>query len=263
MKSLSLGSIAKKLVTQRKQLMPFLFNGQEKIHPEIRERLLQKINLSLIFPLKFFSDIKIKDVWIVGSAASYYYDDYSDIDVKVIISNDNSPYLSDTPVAIQKFGTAVNRAYNTEILIDDKYIDVKIGSYQVLCDGSIWGKYSLLYDKWLDKPDINHKIATTPKQLINLYFKRVNQMQSFLEGIETDDDCEYPKDKIEQMFRFYNKILEDENIGNIDNYLTQKLMSKTGYLKQFIQQINNNLQGSITSLKYKEKWEEYKKSLLK
>ena len=106
--------------------------------------------ISTTFTKKFENTV-IKDICLVGSQASYFYHDQSDIDLVINIQSEDNNYLQpDNFKSLHKY----IGAYENDFLPYDKVfhqysIDIKPFRFQYLYEQ----QYSLLQNKWINHFD--------------------------------------------------------------------------------------------------------------
>lgn len=95
--------IAKRLLTPKDCLDNFLFDKNDCMIPDIRQKLLNRAEFFIQETIGKIKGLQVKDIWLTGSATSYFYHKKSDIDVKVNVTNDGCPYLSKQPREVNEF----------------------------------------------------------------------------------------------------------------------------------------------------------------
>jgi hypothetical protein len=139
------------------RLNPRLWDGRERIKPEVREALLK---IAADFQ-EFLGvpDLQVKDITVSGSNASYTYTPHSDIDLHLIV---DIPELYD-PVFRELFN-AKKYQYNDLHNITVRDADVELYVQPADEDVVSQGEYSLKRNKWIQVPrrkraDINDAVV--------------------------------------------------------------------------------------------------------
>src|SRR5690606_14206297 len=94
----------------------------EKLKPKVRIHLL-KIAQNFINFLNIDDDVEIHDIIFTGSLSNYNFNDYSDIDLHVIL--DHKEVIEDPDLAKEYFDTK-------KVLWNDRF-DIKIYGFEVEC----------------------------------------------------------------------------------------------------------------------------------
>jgi hypothetical protein len=130
-----------------KELNPKLWDGQD-LEPKVQVALLRIAREFYEF-LDF--DAPLEDVQITGSQANYNYSPYSDIDLHLIVPFEG--VSCDQPV--EDMFDAKRKLWKSQhdISIHGIPVEVYVEDKATPVNGS---SYSLLKNKWLDKPDIPH-----------------------------------------------------------------------------------------------------------
>ena len=127
------------------QLNPRIWGADEKMHPEVREQLLQ---IADDFREFLGIDVEVKDITVSGSNAAYTYTPHSDIDLHLVVDLPRA----DASEVYRELFDAKKYAYN------DQH-DIKIGGYDVelyVQDANkphhSQGIYSLVNNDWVSVP---------------------------------------------------------------------------------------------------------------
>ncbi len=158
------------------ELNPKLFDENGRLFNDVRLKLLQFAYTWIEFSKVIPKDI-VKDVFMTGGNVNYNYTPYSDIDVHVEIDKSKTP----------------NKEMFDSLLDDKKQLwtlkhhDVKVKGYPLepyahdvnekLPNGQ--GAYSLLYDKWIQKPEhgnYDFKHDSKVEKKANFYERLINRM---------------------------------------------------------------------------------------
>ena len=155
-------------------LDPLLWDKAGNLKPEISNVLLK-------IAMDFYESIEIKpplhDVLLLGSAASYNYNDSSDIDVHLCI--DLKDFNMPEEDEAQKFVDALKTNWNDKhnIKIRGKKVEVYIQDVKHQTRAN--GIYSLMKSHWLKMPkkeDTSSLDRTKIKQIYNEYVQKIEQV---------------------------------------------------------------------------------------
>ena len=131
---------------QHDTLNPKLWLDNNTLKPEVRSKILEitkEFQNYLEIPINFI------DVHLLGSNASYNYNENSDLDVHVIVNFD---YLNAPDEWLQIFFNLQKKSFNDEYDIKIKGIDVELYVEDVNAGTISNGIYSVFKNKWIKKP---------------------------------------------------------------------------------------------------------------
>lgn len=136
------------------------FKPKDELNADIwiNDRISQKVRKHLLviardfIEFMDFDDMTVEDITFTGSLANYNWNkDFSDVDLHIIVDIDR---LKAPRKILDKFFDAMKKAWN------DRHGDISIYGYPVevyVQDSKAYhassGVYSLMYDKWLTKPN--------------------------------------------------------------------------------------------------------------
>ena len=138
-------------------------------------------------------DFKIEDILMTGSLANYNWDeDYSDIDLHILVDFDK---VGDDREISKKMFDAVRKEWNNihgDITIFGYPVEVYVQDTKEEHRSS--GVYSLLYGKWIRKPDVEYMNVNIDDELIDdiagNYENDIDTLHDLLVSAETDEDFE-------------------------------------------------------------------------
>lgn len=120
--------------------------------------------------------LNIVDVDIVGSNASYNYNDKSDIDLHIIVNNELS-YMDDT--ILQQLYDAKKTSFNRNYDISIHGIPVELYIESVNSSNATNGRYSILKNKWIQFPKpIKYTLPDISSELKDMLDKCNNMLNS-------------------------------------------------------------------------------------
>ncbi len=127
---------------------------------------------------------------------------------------------------------------NSDQCKDEGYIDINIGYYQESCDKEIWGGYSVIQNKWIDKPATNKFIDMEVDELISLYFQNIIECENFIYQFKPQNG-KYKIEDVEKMIQFYIDLIGTCASNDIKRFLAKKLMAASGYILYLRDKIRN------------------------
>ena len=163
-------SILQEALEVHDTLNPKLWNEDMTIKPEVSEALRGIAD-------QFLEDIEIPlnivDIEIVGSNASFNYNDKSDIDLHIIV---NSAVNYVEPEILQQLYNLKKNSFNDHYDLSIEGIPVELYIEDVTSGNATNGRYSLIKNKWVKIPEpINYKIPDISKELQE-YMNKANQL---------------------------------------------------------------------------------------
>lgn len=142
-----------------------LFDENNKLKEDVREALL---NVKDEF-LKELSENKIPlrviDIWLVGSNASFNYTDNSDIDLHIIANLDD---VCEDTCLLQILYNYVKASFNKRHDISIKGLPVEVYIQDVNSNSVSNGIYSLQEDEWIKFPEQLPEYETDTTKLVGL-----------------------------------------------------------------------------------------------
>jgi hypothetical protein len=146
------------------QLNPKIFDKKQKIHPEIKTRLIMIAD-------DFFDTLElpwvdVTDITLTGSLANYNWSKFSDVDLHILIDYNE---VDDNESLVSEYLAAKKNIWNEKHDITIKGYDVELYVQDMNEEHVSTGVYSIMWDDWLVKPE-----RGTPK----IDYKKVKQKAS-------------------------------------------------------------------------------------
>jgi hypothetical protein len=234
----------------------------KQLDDEVRSKLLEIANKffdDLDLDNLFGKDVKIDDILLTGSLASYNWSKYSDIDLHILLDfkkiNRNTDLLQDFfKEKIMNWNRKHNiliHGYEVEIYVQDSHEKhVSMGVYSVLKDG--W-----FQNPRRETPEINYMDVK----------KKASKLMSLVDGVETlflhqkyDDSYDFSKKIKEKIRKFRRCGLEKGGIFSEEN-LAFKILRRNGYLER-LSDLFTNSYDEMMSLKeeFSKNWRKFVKN---
>lgn len=134
--------------TYSPELNPKLFDEDDQMYPQVRDKIKEIVDAFLEFT-QIKDDIKVSDIRVVGSNASYNYNENSDLDVHIVV--DLSKISKPETIAQLYFGE-IKHAFKESYDIKIKGIEVELYVEDVNATAVTNGIYSVSQDKWIKEP---------------------------------------------------------------------------------------------------------------
>lgn len=222
-----------------------LFTKEEALKDRIREKMLEVVDEFLGNLKEQDIEIKVKDILLIGSNASYNYTKNSDIDLHVLVDTKAVKY--DLDIANALYG-AYRTLFNKDL--DIKLFDIPVEIFVELEDSPRVsnGVYSVKNNKWIKKPVIEDIPEYDKKVLNELVDKWEIKCKKLIDDIKADklsDETKVVK-IIEDIYEKLRKKGIAKGEYSEENLAFKELRNK-GYLDQ-LKQSKNNLVSKRLSL---------------
>jgi len=169
--------INEELVTIQDELNPVLwFNN--KLKPEVKDKILHLVDE---FQTTLDIPIVVLDINLVGSNASYNYNDKSDIDIHIITNFEQYGYPEEL---VQAAMNAFKANFNNKYDITYGGYDVELYVEDVKSSPQSNGIYSVLKDMWIKEPVKLSAVDVELEPELSDFTDRINQILSI--GTEED-----------------------------------------------------------------------------
>lgn len=227
MKTFDLISTVRRILTPQEVLAPFAFDENNKMLPQVREKLLKIADFIIQKTVADVPGLEVFDVCLSGSAASYFYYNKSDFDVKIEVHNKNCPFLAKDKKHLDKFLATQILGLKQEDYVfkyQNRLIDYKMASYEV----DFRSVYSIKNDCWRIEP--KKEVDISESEMVEYYLKRKSEIMEEYEKIK--QKYRGP-DLGKQLNDFYVRTILRSIEGNpqIKDHLVFKLLNYERILK--------------------------------
>ncbi len=217
------GSINFNSFTIKDELNPDIFGEDNKMKPEIREKLLN-LYRNIINDSYIINEKNTDDVVVVGSLVSYHYSSYSDIDFHIIV--DMESFGEDSGL-IKEFLNDEKRLWNLDHNIQIAGYDVEIYYQDVDGKAVSNGCYSVLNDDWVKFPD-KERYELDKKEIERKALFYMDKIDKLAEKEELSDDVIKLWDKIKNG---RGDGLDKDGEFSVDN-IVFKILRRSGHLEK-------------------------------
>ena len=197
-------------ITHSKELNPKLWDGN-KLRVDVRNKLLQiakHFEDYLNYP-----DLKILDITVSGSNAGYNYNEFSDIDLHLIVPEANKH---------TELFSAKKNQYNFTYDIQINGIDVELYVQDAEQEHHSAGIYSVLHNKWLSQPN-----PTPPKVTSSEVKSKARNYAGIINQALRSSDVKKCQNAWEEIRRLRQAGLETGGEQSVEN-LAFKLLRARG-----------------------------------
>lgn len=191
-------------------LNPKIWNDDNTLKTEVAEKLN---SISQEFLKEIEIPLNIVDIEIVGSNASYNYNENSDIDLHVIV---NSEVNFMDKELLQQFYNSKKSSFNDKYDLSIYDIPIELYIEDVKDGNATNGRYSLIKHKWVLEPKpLTYKIPDISKELQEY----INQCEKMLQS----EDCEQIRLFINDLYMMRKLGLAQEGEASKGNLIFKEL----------------------------------------
>lgn len=187
-------------VEHHNSLNPTLWDNKQKLKREIKKQCLKIVDTFKEQALDDDEELVIKDIVLIGSNCSYNYNQFSDIDIHVIVDLPGDSYEYKYFMLMGRYWKA-----DHEIEINGYPVELYVQSNDEKVTENA-GQYSIQNDKWIIEPSILEKPTT----------KGVKDAETLMDEIKTK----------------FDKLVEEKNVQGIHDLVEELRMKRKKSLKK-------------------------------
>ena len=247
-------------IEKHDSLNNLLFTKEMLLRDRVRDKMFEIVNAFLEDLAEQNITLKVEDILLVGSNASYNYNSDSDIDLHIITKAKDNKYDIDVAEALYSaYRTLFNRQLDIKILGIPLEIYVEIENSPRVSNGV----YSVKYNKWVKKPRPEVIPEYDKKALANLVDLWEAKCKKLLAAIKADKlDTEVPIiNLLEDIYAELRKKGVSKSEYAIENLAFKELRNK-GYLDK-LKNARNLLKSKRLSLEEQVTGEALRKAAIK
>lgn len=128
------------------KLNPKIWDEENNLLPEVKEKILEIVDKFLEYA---DVDIKVADIKLVGSNASFNYNDDSDLDVHIVTDLSK---IADPESIARLYMDSIKKTFKESYDITIRGIDVEMYVEDIKTSAQSNGVYSVLKDEWTKEP---------------------------------------------------------------------------------------------------------------
>lgn len=226
-RQLSMEENIKWLMTSHQELDSRVFDTNQKMLPEIRRRLLFRAQIFIDNSVKNFPWLQVDDIFLGGSSVTYSYQEFSDLDLFVLVSINKNSDAFQSIDQLDYFAKKVCCRFGKQKLkfgLDQRQVEIK-----AVFKSMNLPTYSILRDEWV--------IELTRHVMDNIntdeILAKANDIVNKIKYMCTDQferpNGKYSIEDIKQMQSYYNSLLRMLD-SSTEEWLTVKLVNYTGWL---------------------------------
>lgn len=145
------------------KLNPKLYNDDNSLKPEVLDKLMEIANEFLEY---IEIPLNIVDIEIVGSNASYNYNEQSDIDLHVIVNNEVN-YIDSN--IVKELYNLKKGSFNDKYDLNIYNIPVELYIEDIKDSNATNGRYSILQNTWIKEPEpLHYNLPNINKELLEV-----------------------------------------------------------------------------------------------
>lgn len=218
--------------------------GKEKMKPQIRKKLLE---IAHIFSNFLNDDLIISDVIMTGSLANFNWNEFSDIDLHLII--DYTQFPEDQVEVYEKLFKTKKNYFN--LVRDIKILGYEVELYAQDKEQTHFstGVYSILKNKWDEYPK-KESFEIDRDVLMDKVKSWMNKIDEVIESSKEDDDIDESMlaiEKLEEKLKKYRTSGLEKNGEYSYENLVFKFLRRNGYIGKLFD-FQNELQDKNLSL---------------
>lgn len=195
------------------ELNPILWNDDSTLKSEVSDRL-KEIAQEFLDYIEI--PLNVVDIEIVGSNASYNYNENSDIDLHIIVNSEVN-YVD--PNILQQLYNAKKSSFNDKYDLDIYGIPVELYIEDVTAGNATNGRYSLVQDDWVKYPEpIEYNIPDISDEL--------NKYNQLVDEALASEDEERILNLINDIYMMRKLGLATEGEASIGNLVFKELRNK-------------------------------------
>ena len=215
-------------LSPKNELISGLWDENKRLDPEVAQKLL-KIAHDFFDSIKLGDkSVKIDDITITGSAASYNWSEYSDIDLHILVNYEN---IDENIDLVREFFRGKIFVWNQKHEIELFGHEVEIYVQDTNEPHHSLGVYSVLNDQWIAEP-----LQNDPQIDLNGVKNKATMLMDCIDRIiDLFEDGKYKKsrkcgEKMKEKIKKMRKTgLDEGGIYSIEN-LSFKILRRNGYL---------------------------------
>lgn len=228
------------ILQQKDNLNPKIWDNENKLHFDVRKSMLYNA-YEFIKSLKI-ENLKINDITLTGSLANYNWNEFSDIDIHILL---DFTQISNNLDFVSEFFRTKKSLWNDKYPITIKGFDVELYVQDINEPHTSTGVYSILNNEWNSKPI---------KEMVTIDINNVREKTfNFINIIDSIDNIEDDNYKIKMIDLLKNKIKKYRQAGldsNLSVFSTEnlvfKLLRNYGYLDKLSEYKDNIIKNKLT-----------------
>lgn len=174
-------------------LNPLIWDSEDNLLPEVENKIEDIVDTFIEILKEDEIEIKLDDIYLLGSNANYNYNEASDLDIHLIVDETFDCEENHLPIIYQAYKTLFNRKY--DITFKGINVELYVENKDDLSNVST-GLYSL-NDGWIKKPDKNKLPQIDNEEVNRQVIKWANKYNNLKSMLTIDNIDDYINDLYE------------------------------------------------------------------
>lgn len=235
---------AERFLHPHERLAPFVFDDNDVMHENIRNKLLEISNFVIENTVNKFEGLEVEDICLIGSLSEYLYSEGSDFDIVIKVKNKADSFFNadeKTLIKILNFIYAGFSENRLSFMVEGRLVDISLKH-------KIENYYSILHNKWVK----NDKLAPTQNIDLNFmmynYYDLLEKYAEFMLGFETRNG-KYSLEDCNKLLEYYIGIVIYKNLSTYQDRLIFKLLTAHGKIGEIGQHVSESFVNSLSLYK--------------
>lgn len=236
-----------RLLTPQNTLNPLLFDEQNRLRSNIHNILSRQANYIYSLIIAEIKGLKVTDVYLTGSMASYFYSEKSEVDLRIVIENADCPVLATDSKFLSQFLQFYffGSLHRRDFRLAGKKVNIKLSSDKP--EKLPLGLYSIMQKKWLVAPQKNITANLNADEVFAQYEQKYNEIEAYL--LQADNSGALnTMSGIKKLDELYNSLTINHN-NCITDFIIFKMLNYRGMI-EYIMNLKNRALSDFFSLDY-------------
>ncbi len=216
------------LTVPQPELDPRLFGPDKQLLPDVRQKLLRRADVLVQNCVVPFAVFDVDDVVICGSADSYFYHQFSDIDLTVLLKYRTSDDIFDNAEATHSLiAMKVKEFYKSgrRFEVNNRFMEIKtalsIKQRQL---------YSVLKHRWIAEPSPDVMAGVDKAEVMAAFIKAQKEIGEMRQDRFERINGKFKLKDLRTMQEYYNNLIRIKSTS-AQNLLLNKLLRYSGDLQ--------------------------------
>lgn len=177
------------------RLHPKVWDENDKMRPQVRAKLIEIAEKFVEY--MEIDESAVEDYLMVGSAANYNWNQYSDIDLHILMDFKKVAETCNDEL-VEEFLMGKKALWNQTYDIEIEGLKVEVGPQDVIVELISAGVYSLLENDWVSKPE-KHSPEIDQKAFDDKVKEMVTKIGKVLKPNASSEEIEKVREEIKAM----------------------------------------------------------------
>ena len=202
-----------------------IFDLNGNIRESVRQQILLRVEAMFKRTLGNLPGISLREAYLCGSSASYFWKEDSDIDIWLDVDIDKSKFFIQN---LRKSKTFLNRYISVDRVTNKKlfgigniFLDIKVCTPKIK---KMHGVYSLMKNSWYIMPRQDLVAGINPQELYDTAVARKEQIGQYIKKISRDQQGHIREGELRKFAAYYDRLVSKQ-YQSIFEYLILKLLN--------------------------------------